>query len=73
MVGVICPNHGSILDRCSGHCDTGEAAEITLPSVDIETENGQVHLTDDDVRYLHDGPSDDDDDDLPDSTSHLRL
>ncbi len=71
--GVICPNHGSIFDSCSGYCANGEAAETTLPSVEIEGENGQVYLTDDDVRYLHDGPSDGDDGDMPDSTSHLQL
>jgi nitrite reductase/ring-hydroxylating ferredoxin subunit len=72
--GVVCPKHGSIFDRCSGYCDNGEAAKTTLPSVEIEVENDQVYLTDDDMRFLHDGPSDDDDDDdMPDSTSHLQL
>ncbi len=72
--GIICPKHGSIFDSCSGYCDSGEAAETTLRSVEIEIEDGQVYLTDDDVRFLHDGPSDDDsDDDMPDSTSHLQL
>jgi len=71
--GVVCPKHGSVFDSCSGYCGNGEAAETTLPSVGIEIENGQVYLTDDDARYLHDGPSDDDDDDTPDSTSHLQL
>jgi nitrite reductase/ring-hydroxylating ferredoxin subunit len=72
--GIVCPKHGSIFDSCSGYCDSGEAAETTLLSVDVEVEDGQVYLTDDDVRFLHEGPADDDDDDdTPDSTSHLQL
>jgi len=71
---IICPKHGSMFDSCSGYCDNGEAADTTLVSVDITVENGQVHLVDDDVSYLHDGTSDDDgDDDVPGSTSHLQL
>jgi hypothetical protein len=43
---------------------------MTLLSADITVEDGQVYLTDDDVRYLHEGPSDDD---MPDSTSRLQF
>jgi len=72
--GIVCPKHGSVFDACSGGCDNGPAAETTLMAVDIAVENGQVYLTDDDARYLHVGGVDDDDDDgLPDSTSHLRF
>ena len=70
--GVVCPKHGSVFDSCSGYCDSGEAAETTLVSVDIDIEDGDVYLTDDDVRFLHEGPRDDDDD-MPGSTSHLQL
>jgi len=72
--GIICPKHGSVFDSCSGYCDNGDAAETTLLSVDIDVEDGQVYLTDNDVRYLHEGPAeDDDDDDMPGSSSHLQL
>ena len=73
--GVVCPKHGSVFDACSGYCDSGEAADSTLLSVDITVEGGQVYLTDDGVDYLWEGPADDDDedDDMPDSTSHLQL
>lgn len=72
--GIVCPKHGSIFDSCSGYCDNGPAAESTLPSVDITIEDGQVYLTDEDARYLHDGPSDDEEDeDGLSSTSHLRF
>jgi nitrite reductase/ring-hydroxylating ferredoxin subunit len=72
--GIVCPKHGSVFDSCSGYCDTGDAAKTTLPSVEIEVEDGSVYLTDDDVRFLHEGASEDgDDDDMPDSTSHLQL
>ena len=72
--GIVCPKHGSVFDACSGGCDNGPAAETTLMAVNIAVENGQVYLTDDDARYLHEGRvDDDDDDDLPDSTSHLRF
>ncbi len=72
--GIICPKHGSIFDACSGNCDNGPAAETMLQPIDITIENGQVYLTDDDVAYLHDGPRvDDQDDDGPSSTSHLRF
>lgn len=75
--GIVCPKHGSFFDSCSGHCENGPAAETTLPSIDIVVEDGQVYLTDDDVTYLHEGPardaSDDGDDSMPRSTSHLRF
>ncbi len=71
--GIVCPKHGSVFDACSGHCDNGEAADSTLFSVDIEIESGAVYLTDDDMRYLHEGPADDDGDDGPNSSSHLQL
>lgn len=72
--GVVCPKHGSIFDACSGYCDNGPAAETTLSAVEVSVEDGQVYLTDDDVRFLYEGPSADDvDDDGPSSTSHLRF
>jgi nitrite reductase/ring-hydroxylating ferredoxin subunit len=72
--GIVCPKHGSIFDSCSGRCDNGPAAGSTLRSVEIEIEDGQVYLADDDLQYLHEGPSNDDDDDSePRSSSHLRF
>ncbi|MFC4439836.1 MULTISPECIES: Rieske (2Fe-2S) protein [Natrialbaceae] len=71
---IVCPKHGSMFDACSGYCDNGEAAETTLVSLDVDVEDGTVYLTDDDVGFLSAGPSgDDEDDDEPDSTSHLRF
>jgi len=70
--GIVCPKHGSVFDSCSGDCGNGPAAGSTLRGIDIAIEGGEVYLTDDDVRYRHDGPSDDDGDD-PASTSHLRF
>jgi len=72
--GIVCPKHGSVFDACSGYCDSGEAAETTLLSVDVAVENGQVYLTDDDVTYLRPGSAgdDDDDDDPPASTAPSR-
>ena len=72
--GIVCPKHGSVFDSCSGECENGPADGTTLLAVDIETENGQVYLTDDDARFLRQGSADDsDDDETPDSTSHLRF
>ncbi|WP_440763983.1 Rieske (2Fe-2S) protein [Natronorubrum sp. DTA7] len=69
---LICPRHGSLFDACSGHCDNGEAANTTLPSVDITVHNdGTVFLTDDDATFVHEGGIDDDGG--PDSTSHISL
>jgi len=72
---VVCPKHGSLFDSCSGYCDNGDAADTTLPAVDVEVESGQVYLVDDDVDYLYDGlPADDGGDgDGPSSTSHLQF
>ncbi|RQG87121.1 Rieske (2Fe-2S) protein [Natrarchaeobius halalkaliphilus] len=73
---IICPKHGSMFDSCTGYCDNGEAAETTLPSIDVIVEDGTVYLTDDDVTYLRDGGiegGDADGDDDPSSTSHLSL
>ena len=63
------PEDGYLFTVLDAH---GGAAETTLPLVDIEIENEQVYLIDD-VRCLHEGPSDDDNDDIPGSTSHLSL
>jgi nitrite reductase/ring-hydroxylating ferredoxin subunit len=71
--GVVCPKHGSVFDACSGYCDNGKAAGSTLVEVGIEVENGTVYLTDDDLTYRHDGGIDDDDDDMPGSSSHLTF
>jgi nitrite reductase/ring-hydroxylating ferredoxin subunit len=71
--GIVCPKHGSVFDACSGGCDNGPAADTTLFAVEITVENGQVYLTDGDARFLRQGPADDDDDDGPSSTSHLRF
>ncbi len=69
--GIICPRHGSMFDSCSGYCDNGEAAETTLPDVDVETEDGVVYLTDEDYDFEHEGGVDAGDDDGPSSTSHI--
>ncbi|MBZ6494542.1 Rieske (2Fe-2S) protein [Natrinema longum] len=72
---LICPKHGSMFDACSGYCDNGEAADTTLPSVDISVDDGVVYLTDDDLTFAHAGGIDDgddeNDDDGPASTSHI--
>ncbi|MFC6862228.1 Rieske (2Fe-2S) protein [Halomicroarcula sp. GCM10025817] len=68
---LVCPKHGSLFDACDGHCDNGEAAGTTLPAVDISTNRGTVVLTDDDYAFRHAGGIDDDEG--PDSTSHLSL
>ncbi len=71
---IVCPKHGSMFDTCSGYCGNGEAANTTLPAIEIAVEDGQVYLTDDDVEFLYEGVSDDDgDDDGPSSTSHLQF
>ena len=71
--GIVCPKHGSVFESCSGRCDNGPAAGSMLLSVDIEIEDGQVYLTDDDLRYIHEGPTDDDNDGGSRSSSHLRF
>lgn len=73
---IICQKHGSMFDACTGYCDSGEAADTTLPSIDIAIEDGTVYLTDDEVSFAHAGgigANDDDDDDGPSSTSHLSF
>ncbi|UPV73965.1 Rieske (2Fe-2S) protein [Halorussus limi] len=86
---IICPKHGSMFDACSGYCDNGDAADTTLPAVEIAVEDGAVYLTDDGYEFVHEGSiedggaeggengagdadeSQDDDDDMPSSTSHI--
>jgi nitrite reductase/ring-hydroxylating ferredoxin subunit len=74
---IICPRHGSLFDACDGHCENGDAAGTTLLSVEVAVELGAVYLDDDQFDHVHDGGLDeasadgDDDDDLPDSTSHI--
>ncbi|MFC7027533.1 Rieske (2Fe-2S) protein [Halomicroarcula sp. GCM10025324] len=68
---LVCPKHGSLFDACEGDCDNGEAAGTTLPGVAVATNRGTVVLTDDDYTFRHEGGIDDDEG--PDSTSHLSL
>ncbi|MFB6221880.1 MAG: Rieske (2Fe-2S) protein [Halolamina sp.] len=68
---IICPKHGSMFDACSGECDNGEAAGTTLPGIEITVSDGDVFLTDENYEFRHDGGIDDDEG--PDSTSHLSL
>jgi nitrite reductase/ring-hydroxylating ferredoxin subunit len=68
---IICPKHGSMFDSCSGYCDNGEAKGTELVPLAVEIEDGAVWLTDDDYRFDSVGGLDDDDDDMPDSTSHI--
>lgn len=70
--GIVCPKRGSVFDSCSGFCDNGDAADSTLLSVDIQAEGGRVYLTDKDVTYLRNGPTDDDNG-VPQSASRLRF
>ena len=69
---IVCPKHGSMFDTCSGYCDNGKAADSYLSDVEVTVEDGDVYLTDSEVRYSHDGGIDDDDGG-PSSTSHLSF
>ncbi len=69
---LVCPKHGSLFDTCDGSCDNGPAAGSPLVSVDIAVNRGTVFLTDDDYEFDHEGGIEEDDE-LPDSTSHLRF
>jgi nitrite reductase/ring-hydroxylating ferredoxin subunit len=69
--GVICPKHGSIFDAATGACDNGPAAGQSLVSVAVAVVEDTVYLVDDGFEFAHEGPVDDDDDDVPSSTSHL--
>ena len=74
---IICPRHGSMFDSCSGDCDNGEAAGTTLSSVEITVDSGDgtIYLSDDDLTFVGPGGIDDNDadseDDGPASTSHI--
>ena len=69
---LVCPKHGSLFDTCDGSCDNGPAAGSPLVAVDIAVNRGDVYLTDEDYAFDHEGGVEDDDG-LPDSTSHLRF
>jgi len=71
--GIVCPKHGSVFDSCSGGCENGPAADSVLSPVDVSVEDGEVYLTDDGFRFLREGGRQDDEDDGPSSTSHLRF
>jgi nitrite reductase/ring-hydroxylating ferredoxin subunit len=83
---IICPKHGSMFDACSGDCDNGEAAGTRLVSVDVAVEKGDVYLDDNAYEFAHEGGiedgesdggdaigDDEDDGDVPSSTSHIGL
>jgi nitrite reductase/ring-hydroxylating ferredoxin subunit len=79
--GIVCPKHGSMFDTCTGYCDNGEAAQTTLPSVEVTADDGVVYLVDDHFEFRHEGGIEDgdeenggdDDDGGPSSTTHLSL
>lgn len=68
---VICPKHGSMYDGCTGYCDNGKAEGSTLVAVDVTVDGGIVYLTDPRCEFLHEGGIDDDD--TPESSSHLSF
>jgi nitrite reductase/ring-hydroxylating ferredoxin subunit len=70
---IICPRHGSMFDSCTGDCDNGEAADTTLPEVEVVVDDGTVYLVDDGYTVEHEGGLDagEDDDVGPGSTSHI--
>ncbi len=68
---IVCPKHGSMFDAASGYCDSGKAAGSTLAEVEVAVQRGDVFLTDDEVSFCHEGGIDEDDG--PDSTSHLTF
>lgn len=67
---IICPRHGSLFDSCTGYCDNGEAADTTLPSVEVAVDEGSVYLIDEEYAYEHDGAIGDGGDG-PASSSHI--
>ncbi|WP_255197849.1 Rieske (2Fe-2S) protein [Halorarius litoreus] len=67
---IICPRHGSMFDAATGYCDNGDARGQTLVEVDIAVRHGTIFLTDDALEFQHVGGIDEDDG-LPDSTSHI--
>lgn len=69
---VICPRHGSMFDAETGTCDNGPAAGQSLVTVDVTIEDGTVYLTAEGLTFRHEGGIDEDDG-LPDSTSHLSF
>jgi len=69
---IICPKHGSLFDTCSGHCDNGKAADTTLPSVEVDVDDGDVYLADSEYEFVHAGGIEEDDEG-PSSTSHLSF
>jgi nitrite reductase/ring-hydroxylating ferredoxin subunit len=68
---IICPKHGSMFDAETGYCDNGKAAGSTLVEVDVTVQRGTVYLIDDDLEFRHEGGIEDDD--MPDSSSHLTF
>ena len=83
LVGRLVIERGLATHEEVQHClavqresDNGDAAGTTLLTVDVAVELGAGYLDDDHYEYSHDGgledtDGDDDDDDLPDSTSHI--
>lgn len=62
---IVCAKHGSTFEPCSGYCDNGDAKDTTLPSVEVECEDGDVVLVDDGYTFLHEGGIDEGDDGGP--------
>lgn len=69
---IVCPRHGSMFDACTGACDNGEAAGTSLIDLAIEVEQERIYLVDDRFSFVEPGPLDDDEDE-PQSTSHIQF
>lgn len=61
---LVCQKHGATFDRDTGYCDFGPCEGAILEPVAITVEDGIVSLADDDYRFLHEGGTEPDVDDL---------
>jgi len=69
--GIVCPKHGSVFDACSV---TTAKPPIRRCCRSISTSRTDRYSSPTTMTtYLREGPADDDDDDGPQSTSHLQF
>jgi nitrite reductase/ring-hydroxylating ferredoxin subunit len=69
---LVCSNHGAMFESATGECTHGPCEGAVLETIDIETQDGDVHLVDSDYHYVGDGPIESDPADLA-STSNVEF
>ncbi len=64
---IVCEKHGAYFETDTGYCNYGPCEGSRLPSVDVETRDGEAYLVEDGFEFIGTGPMEKDDE-MPQGT-----